>query len=46
MSEMQRNTLLTRPKMAFYPMKMPFASQFCLDLSLPLFAAATCSAFP
>ena len=46
MSEMQGNTSLPDPKRALYPMKISFASQFCLDLSSPLFAAATCSAIP
>ena len=46
MSEMQGNPLLSMPKTPFYQMKIPFASRFRLDLNLPLFAAATCSAIP
>ncbi len=46
MSEMQGNTPLQKPKLAFYSMKISFASRFRLDLNSPLFAMATCSAIP
>lgn len=46
MSEMQGNTPLSMSEKSFYQMKISFASRFRLDLNLPLFAAATCSAIP
>jgi hypothetical protein len=46
MSKMQGYIPPPMPKRAFYPMKIPPTSRFRLDLSLPLFTAATYSVFP